>query len=119
GSTGAALSGGAAVNTVSGVAAFGTVGIDLAGVGYKLQTTNGASLANATSSAFNVGAGTGTNMTPVAGTTNQTATVGTAVPNPPAVRVTDASGNPVSGVAVTFTVATGTGTVNRAGRAGA
>src|SRR5712691_7422356 len=43
---------------------------------------------------------------------NQTITAGTAVPVAPSVIVTDASGNPVSGVAVAFAVATGGGTVN-------
>jgi len=37
---------------------------------------------------------------------NQTVTAGHGVPVAPAVLVTDASGNPVSGVAVTFAVAT-------------
>jgi len=41
----------------------------------------------------------------------QTTTIGTAVATPPGVKVTDAFGNPVSGVAVTFTVVAGGGTV--------
>ncbi|MDP9145630.1 MAG: hypothetical protein M3N43_13230 [Actinomycetota bacterium] len=41
----------------------------------------------------------------------QTATIGTAVAVAPAVRVLDALGNPVAGVAVTFTPAAGSGTV--------
>jgi adhesin/invasin len=43
---------------------------------------------------------------------NQTAPVGTAVAVPPSVLVTDGSGNPVSGVSVTFAVASGGGTVD-------
>ncbi len=50
-------------------------------------------------------------MQPVAGTTPQTAVVSTAVPIAPAVRVLDANGAGVSGVVVTFTVASGGGTV--------
>src|SRR5581483_890581 len=44
----------------------------------------------------------------------QTATVNTAVATDPSVLVTDAHGNPVQGVAVTFTVATGGGAVTGA-----
>lgn len=42
----------------------------------------------------------------------QTATAGTAVATAPAVKVTDANGNPVAGVGVTFAVASGGGSVN-------
>src|SRR5205807_1732315 len=43
--------------------------------------------------------------------TSQSATVGTAVSAPPSVIVKDANGNPVVGVAVTFAVAPGNGTI--------
>ena len=43
---------------------------------------------------------------------NQTAGVGTSVANPPSVQVTDGSGNPVPGVAVTFNVTVGGGTMS-------
>src|SRR5205814_2245001 len=43
--------------------------------------------------------------------TSQTATAGTAVSSPPSVIVKDANGNPVTGVAVTFAVAAGNGTI--------
>src|SRR5207253_3067464 len=43
--------------------------------------------------------------------TSQTATAGTAVTRPPSVIVKDANGNPVAGVAVTFAVAPGNGTI--------
>jgi hypothetical protein len=42
----------------------------------------------------------------------QTATAGTAVATAPSVKVSDASGNPVAGVAVSFAVAIGGGSVN-------
>src|SRR5207245_1841680 len=45
------------------------------------------------------------------GATSQSATAGTAVSAPPSVIVKDANGNPVTGVTVTFTPATGSGTV--------
>ena len=44
----------------------------------------------------------------------QTATVGTTVATAPSVKVTDAGGNPVSGVDVTFAVASGGGSVTGA-----
>jgi hypothetical protein len=40
---------------------------------------------------------------------NQAAVQGTAVPVQPSVRVTDAAGNPVAGIAVTFAVTAGGG----------
>src|SRR5205823_4965407 len=43
--------------------------------------------------------------------TTQAAPAGTAVSAPPSVIVKDANGNPVAGVAVTFTVAAGNGTI--------
>src|SRR5205823_312457 len=43
--------------------------------------------------------------------TSQTAPAGTAVGSPPSVIVKDANGNPVAGVAVTFAVAPGNGTI--------
>src|SRR2546425_161570 len=48
---------------------------------------------------------------PPSAATNQSATAGTAVPVDPSVIVHDANGNPVSGVAVTFAVTSGGGTV--------
>lgn len=43
---------------------------------------------------------------------NQSAVAGQAVPVPPSVKITDASGNPVAGVNVTFTVTSGGGSVS-------
>lgn len=42
---------------------------------------------------------------------NQSATVGTSVATPPSVKITDANGNAVSGVQVTFAVASGGGSI--------
>jgi len=68
-------------------------------------------------------AGAATTVIAIAGS-NQAAVQGTSVATPPAVRVTDGSGNPVSGVAVTFAVTAGGGsatglskTTNTAGEA--
>lgn len=57
--------------------------------------------------------GAATQLSVHAGDT-QSATVGTAVATPPAVLVRDSFDNPVPGVAVTFAVASGEGTVNPA-----
>jgi adhesin/invasin len=50
----------------------------------------------------------------VNGGNNQTASVGTAVPVAPSVRITDSFGNPVAGTAVTFSVFSGGGTITGA-----
>ncbi|HEY0930478.1 MAG TPA: hypothetical protein VGE27_11215 [Gemmatimonas sp.] len=57
--------------------------------------------------------GTPVSITAVSGT-NQTATVGTAVPVAPSVILRDNRGNPVSGITVTFSIASGNGTVQGA-----
>ena len=56
------------------------------------------------------GARTATTVTATSPTT-QTASVGTAVASPPAVRVNDQTGQPMAGVAVTFAVTAGGGTL--------
>ncbi|HVE78202.1 MAG TPA: hypothetical protein VNA89_05055 [Gemmatimonadaceae bacterium] len=56
-------------------------------------------------------AGAPASVAKVSGADDQSATVGTSVATAPAVRVTDAYGNPVSGAAVTFAVAAGGGSV--------
>ena len=74
-------------------------------------TASVGALASASFTATGVGqVGPPANLTKFAGD-NQSATAGTAVAVPPSVKVTDANGVPVSGQAVTFTVASGGGTV--------
>ncbi|HEY6157905.1 MAG TPA: Ig-like domain-containing protein, partial [Gemmatimonadales bacterium] len=70
-------------------------------------------LTPATSGTVTVTAGTATQIAVNAGD-KQTVTAGTAVPIPPSVIVKDASGNPVPGVAVSFAVATGNGSITGA-----
>src|SRR5207245_8806276 len=70
-------------------------------------------LTGVTSGTVNVTAGTPTQIGVNAGN-NQTATTGTPVPVPPSVIVRDASGNPVAGMAVTFAVAAGGGSITGA-----
>ena len=97
-------------NAVSGVATFDDASLDKAGSGYTLVASSGG-LAPAPSAPFSVTPATAASIAVNAGN-NQTATVGTAVATPPAVIVRDQFNNPVPGVAVTFTPAAGSGSVN-------
>src|SRR5207248_1786072 len=75
-------------------------------------TLNGVTQVSATAS-VSVSAAAAASIAISAGD-HQAATVGTAVPVPPAVIVRDAFGNPVAGVAVTFAPGTGGGSITRA-----
>src|SRR2546426_9971570 len=107
--SGGTLTGPGPQTAVSGVATFSATSIDRAGNGYTLVASS-APLTSATSTTFNVTAGAASQIAINAGN-NQTATAGTAVAIDPSVIVRDANGNPVAGVAVTFAVASGGGTV--------
>ena len=87
----------------AGLSISGPVGI------YSLVFTS-PGLAQATSGTINLGAGQAQTIAVLAGN-GQSATVGTAVAIAPSVKVTDAAGNPVMGVTVTFQVASGSGSV--------
>lgn len=104
---GATLGGELARLLVAGRATFADLALDRAASGYSLQATS-PGLTSATSTTFDVGAGAPFAVTLHAGD-GQSATAGTAVAASPAVRVTDAQGNPVAGIAVTFAVASGGG----------
>jgi hypothetical protein len=67
--------------------------------------------APATSPPIALGVGAPASIEPVAGD-DQSATAGEPVPIPPAVRVRDEDGNPLSGIPVTFRVTQGGGTVS-------
>src|SRR5207245_3274572 len=69
----------------------------------------GSGVSSADLGAIALGAGAAASMAPNGGGTS--APAGTAVNPPPSVIVRDASGNPVSGVAVTFAASPGSGTV--------
>src|SRR5438093_12487343 len=87
-------------------------GLTLSGTaGNYTLSFGGGGLTPATSGAIALGAGTAASIAPNGGGTS--APVGTAVNPPPSVIVRDASGNPVSGVAVTFAASPGSGTVTR------
>jgi adhesin/invasin len=87
------------------VVAVATTNAALSGANFTSQSTTmiSASTSQVASDTLQLNAGD-----------NQTATVGTAVATAPSVLVTDASNNPVSGVSVTFAVASGGGSVTGA-----
>ncbi|MDB4950229.1 MAG: hypothetical protein JWM27_2878 [Gemmatimonadetes bacterium] len=107
-SGGGSVTGGSATTNAAGVATVGS---------WTLGTTAGANTLDASSTGLTTvtftatgTAGAPANMVKSAGD-GQTATAGSAVATAPAVTVTDANGNPVSGVSVTFAVASGGGSV--------
>jgi hypothetical protein len=106
---GATLSGTASVATVSGLATFPGLSLNRSGTGYRLRAVAGA-LVPDTSVAFNVTAAAATTIA-ANSVTAQTDTAGLTVAAPPSVLVTDAGGNPVAGVAVTFAVTGGGGSI--------
>ncbi|HXY68814.1 MAG TPA: Ig-like domain-containing protein, partial [Gemmatimonadales bacterium] len=87
---------------------------------WTLSTTAGSNTLTATSAGLTgspvtfTATGTAGSATQIAinGGNGQSATAGSAVAVAPSVRITDSHGNPVSGVGVTFAVATGGGTVS-------
>jgi hypothetical protein len=95
----ATLQGTTTVSAVNGIATFSTLTVTKAGTWTLTASSSG--LTSATSGPFTVTAAAASTIFAVAGD-NQTATAGSAVAVPPAVRVTDQYGNPVSGVSVTF-----------------
>ncbi len=106
---GGTLTGGGTVPAVTGVATFAGLSIDKAGTGYTLSAAS-TGLTAQTSSAFTITTGAAAAIAATS-PTSQTATAGTAVSSPPSVIVRDANGNPVAGVAVTFALAAGNGTL--------
>ncbi len=110
GPEGASLSGASAVTDASGRATFEALTITGPVGGYVLEF-RAPSKGVAVSDTIVLEAGPAASMTLFAGD-GQTATAGTAVETPPSVLVTDAYGNPVSGVEVTFVVAGGGGSIN-------
>ena len=105
-----------AVTASNGRATFSGLGlVGLAGSYSLTFTANGGALSSTASSiALSAGAAA---IISANSATSQSATVGTAVSAPPSVKVTDTGNNPIAGVAVTFAVASGGGTVVPAGPA--
>src|SRR5437016_8004464 len=108
GPTGATLTNAAATTTGSGAATFNGLAVSGSVGGYTLRFESG-TLTAPTSGTITLSAGAAATLARNAGGTS--APAGTAVSPPPSVIVKDASGNPVGGVAVTFTPAAGSGTV--------
>jgi adhesin/invasin len=109
-SFGGTLGGTVTVDAVGGVATFADLQVSKPGTGYTLHAVADG-LAGAMSEPFDASPihGLATTIAPVAGD-GQTATVGKAIAISPAVKVTDAFGDPVAQSAVTFVVASGGGT---------
>jgi hypothetical protein len=113
-SGGGSLGGNTTVATnASGMATFTNLSIT-GTVGARTLSFTSGSLTAATSQAIDITAGAATTLTLQDGD-GQTAPAGAAVPVPPSVRVTDAAGNPVAGVSVTFAVASGGGSLAGSG----
>jgi adhesin/invasin len=109
GSSGATLNGSLTATATQGEVTFTGLSINKAGVGYKLVVT-AQGLTSATSPAFDVNAGPPSQVAITAGN-GQNATAGAVVGTAPSVLVKDAFDNAASGVAVTFAVATGGGSI--------
>ncbi|HET8634205.1 MAG TPA: Ig-like domain-containing protein [Gemmatimonadales bacterium] len=109
---GATLSGTRTVAASGGIATFSTLSLDRPGTGYTLSATAGG-LSSDVSSAFNVSTGAAATIA-ANSSTALSGTVGSPVTPAPSVKVTDGSGNGVSGVQVTFAVTGGGGSVSGA-----
>lgn len=107
---GGTITGGSVTTDASGIAAVGQWTLGKTAGPNTLTATSGSS--SVTFNATGI-AGPAALLTISAGD-NQTATVGSAVPIPPAVLVQDANGNPKAGVTVTFSVGQGGGSVTGA-----
>src|SRR5205814_6241241 len=123
GPTGATLTNATATTTGSGAATFNGLAISGSVGGYTLRFESG-TLSAPTSGTITLSAGTAATIA-ANSPTSQPGTAGAAVSSPPSVIVKDANGNPVSGVAVTFSEEGATGSeapttpVSRLGSGGA
>ena len=104
-----------ATTNASGVATFTDLSIT-GTVGNRTLGFSAPSLTGATSGPINITAGAAAIIS-ANSVTSQSAPVSTAVSAPPSVKVTDTGTNPIAGVAVTFAVTAGGGTVVPAGPA--
>lgn len=106
---GGTLSGTLVVAAIGGIATFSDLSIDKADTGYTLVATSSGATAIA-SSGFAITAGGAVGIAAVAGISQSGPVLG-ALPNSVGVKVTDQLGNGVAGASVTWTVASGHGTV--------
>jgi hypothetical protein len=111
GTPGATLSGTTSRTPSGGVATFDDLSIDLAGLDYRLRAA--AAGRSKDSDPFDVTVTSGSASTlSMLGGNNQTGTVGEELDAPLVVRVTDAGGNPVAGVTVSWAVTGGGGSIS-------
>ena len=103
------LGGTLTASTANGAATFTDLSLTGTAGNFTLNFSS-TGLTGVTSPAVTLGAGAATTIAPNS-TPAPSGAVGTAVTPLPAVLVTDGGGNPVSGVAVTFAVAAGSGSV--------
>jgi len=106
----ATLGGTATVTAVNGVATFSGLTVNKAGVGYTLAV-NSTGAGAGTTTPFSVIAGAASVLSIASGNA-QSGAVSTALSQPVLALVTDANGNPKAGVAVTFAVTAGGGSVS-------
>lgn len=111
GPSGATIIGTTVQNAVAGVATFSGVSFDKAGSYVLAFTSSG--LTGTQSNSFVVNAAAAANLSKSAGDA-QSGTVNQPLATPLQVLVTDIQGNPVSGVTVVFTVASGGGSITTA-----
>ncbi|HEV8410353.1 MAG TPA: Ig-like domain-containing protein, partial [Gemmatimonadaceae bacterium] len=102
---GATLSGPPSVTAVAGVAVFNSMSLNKAGTGYTLVASS-SGVTSATTSTFNITAGAAATLA-ITGGQSQSGNTLTPLATPLAVTVTDASGNPVSGVTVNWATSGG------------
>lgn len=107
---GGTLSGTAGVAAAAGVASFADLRIDAAGPGYTLVATS-SGLAPDTSTTFDVTMPPPAGSVVIAAGDAQTGLAGYALNVAPSVLVRDASDAPLAGASVTFTVASGGGSI--------
>lgn len=107
---GAKLSGTMTKTAVAGIATFSDLQLDKVAAGYTLVATSGG-VTSAASTTFGVSAGAPARIVITAGN-QQTAAAGTTLPTAYGVRVSDAFGNHIPAAAVSWTVATGGGSVS-------
>lgn len=105
----ATLDGPASATPVAGVATFDTLSIGTVGTGYQLVAA-AAGLTDATSDAFSMSPGPPAQLLLVSGG-GQSGGVGTTLPRPIVVRVTDSRGNPLATRGVTFSTEVDGGSV--------
>jgi adhesin/invasin len=107
------VSGANQTTNAAGIATVGSWTLGATAGGNQLDATSGGLNGSPVKITATGTAGAATAIARNAGN-NQTATVNTAVATPPSVIITDAFGNPVSGVAVTFAVTSGSGSITGA-----